>query len=192
MICLKYYQSIEKGPMKEIGTLNGLIVPIICLLIFGSGCGNSAEKDPFANCKYGQPKPIFSAEVAGIQQHNFELDDLVGIESISFPDSTSLKIFQSGCDQVKQEFQYEFSKSLVVEEPDFWTKKAIELFFRLGQLGPEFAVYHSWAEAIFQTKDQFRVGEAQEVQPGFYVRIDKVIGSNNAILMLTLSENSNI
>ena len=79
---------------------------VILLTLGLIGCQSNSGKDPFENCKYGKPKPIFPAESPMVNQHSFEIKGMEGIEEVSFSNGLSVTLVQTGCDYIQQEFQF--------------------------------------------------------------------------------------
>ncbi len=163
-------------------------------LIFGFlvlSCQNPSQENAFANCKYGKPEAIFSSEQEEVKKHQFTIKKQEGVENVSFESGLELIIYQSGCDYIKQQYQFEISQindTLDSSSQEYWIIKTIESFQKLGDLGPEFFSYSSWAQAIAERAGEFKLAEFLEVQPGFYVKIDRIESSNKNLLLVTLSE----
>jgi len=168
----------------------------ICLIVCGIllfSCQNNNEKDEFENCRYGEPKAIFDTEMEEVKSHQFRIKQKEGVENVSFTDGTELTIFQSGCDYIKQQFQFEMAvtnDSTDTSLPEYWIAATINVFQKLGSMGPDFFSYSSWAQAIAERAADFKLAEFLEVQPGFFVKIDRIESSDSHTLLVTLSEES--
>lgn len=160
---------------------------VFILLIF-TACGNLSSKDPFKNCKYSKPEAIFKLPNDRILDHTFEVQGIEGIEEVVFTNQQSLTVIQSGCDYITQEFQIKLSGNLRNQEHTFWINQSIGFFQFLGGLGSQYLVFNAWSQAIHELKDQIQLGAFQEIQPGYFVKIDRILSSDHAILMLTLTE----
>lgn len=160
-----------------------------CLVLLLSACeGNNQEEVPFANCKYGQPTAIFHDALPALTEHQFELKKTESVEKLVFNDSLELTLIQSGCDERKQEFQFKLNGPYQDQPPSFWIEKTMDLLQKLGRLGPDYQVFSAWAEALSMQGDQIRLAQPTQVQPGFFVRIDKIVSQDHATLLLILSE----
>ncbi|MCI5082551.1 MAG: hypothetical protein MRY78_12705 [Saprospiraceae bacterium] len=170
-------------------------MPRLVTIIFSSilmltliACGSEGTSDPFANCKYSQPAPIFKGPNTGIVSHSFKLEGTQGIEEVQFSNGMNLTLVQSGCDFIRQDFQFRLNGNLRNKEEAFWIQKAVESFQFLGSLGPQFLAFNAWGQAIENIKGEIRLGAYTELQPEYFIKLDRVLSSDHAILMLTLTE----
>ena len=159
------------------------------LIFFISGCSQSEkEAEPFADCKYGQPFAIFKPDLPQVNHHQFTISNSESTEITRFNDGLELTLIQTGCDTRKQEFQFKLSGSYQEQKPEFWVEATLDFLQKLGRLGPDYQVFNAWAEALALQSESIRLAQPLEVQPGFYVRIDKILSQDHAILLLILSE----
>lgn len=154
-----------------------------------SACnGTEKSSEPFADCKYGTPIAIFKPGLPGLVSHQFDLNETESIEQLEFKDSLELTLVQSGCDERKQEFQFKLMGNYQDQPNEFWVEQTLDLLQKLGRLSPDYQVFNAWAEALSLQQDKIRLAQPSEVQPGFFVRIDKILSQEHAILLLILSE----
>jgi hypothetical protein len=164
---------------------------LICLFFFSCGNKNQGSDDPFANCKFGKPEPVFSNDIPKISSHDFRLAGKEGIEKVVFENGVHLEIIQSGCDAVRQEFQFTLTGNFENASADSWALKAIEQFQYMGAFGEKFAPFSFWANAMQQSAQHFALGQPLEVQPGAFVTIDKIFSPDYTILIVVLSQQEN-
>lgn len=160
-----------------------LILLFFTILTFGCRQGG---KDNADNCKYGRPTPIFSSNPA-IQTHRFTASENEAEEQVLFKDSTRLTVIQSGCNEIRQQFQFELQGSYQEETPSFWIQKTIERLRSLGSMGPDYQAFNAWAQSIEAQQNELKLAESVALEPGFFVTIDGIVGAGNATLVLTLS-----
>ncbi len=151
-------------------------------------CQNQSADAYFADCRYGKPEAIFSEELDGVVEHSFRLKPREGIEELRFESGKRLTIVQAGCDSIRQDFQFYLPGSLPKADAEYWVGKAVEEFQQLGSIGPRYMMFSSWAQAIAARAETIQLTESTEIQPGFFVRIDRVVSQDHAMLMVTLSE----
>lgn len=157
------------------------------LLIFGilcSSCQQTREK----KCKYGKPEAIFSQTLPGVTLHVFSEFDQEAVERVVFKDSLEFTLTQSGCDHVRQLFEVKMLGNYQNRAPIFWVLESLELLQRLSNMGPAFQTFAVWAQSIETIKEEIKLSESTQVQPGFFVKIDRVLSEQNATLVLTLSD----
>jgi len=163
--------------------------PLILITMWlAAACGGSATQEGFADCRYGEPEPIFNESIPQIQSHDFELNKRKGIEEIDFTSGEELTIIQSGCDTIRQDFQFRLPGDYRDKTDMFWITKTVQEFQRLGDLGPEYLAFASWSQAISEKADAIQLSKSQQIQPGFYVTIEKIVSADHALLIVALSE----
>lgn len=148
----------------------------------------SATADPFSDCRYGTPKPIFNEGLRSVVQHNFQLEEDRAVETLSFDDGLRLSILQTGCDYIHQEFRFNLVDPYPGAPASFWIQEAINNFYRLGQMGSAYVIYASVADALNQRSGRISLGQSAELQPGFYAKIEDGKSDNGGLLIITLSE----
>ena len=151
-------------------------------------CASGEPEAPFEHCKYDRPEAIFYEGLPGLRTHNFQLDQHTGEETLQFSDGLVLKIIQSGCNTIRQEFHFRLPDKFGEEPESFWVSYTVELLERLGSLGPDYLAFSSWAKAIDRKEESIRLGRSLALQEGFYARIDRLQNDDYTILLLTLSE----
>jgi hypothetical protein len=164
------------------------LLSILFVLQFAS-CSNSSQNSSNSDCKYGSPTAIFSDTLQQISQHQFSTNNNESTESIVFEDGIELQILQSGCNNIKQEFQFKYQGNFQDRNLQQWTEEALKQFIRLSQLHPDYMVFQLWGQAIAAKAEEIKRAERIELESGFYFKLDWIAGSNDANLMLTLSEN---
>lgn len=172
--------------MKNISVLLTVLL-FITLSSISSSCGDSNE-DPFAKCRYGKPQAVFSSEVTQVQQHQFKVQGLEGIEEVKFANGMDLELIQSGCNEIKQTFNFRIPAQLEAQEEGFWIGMASEQLRYLSSLDPNYTDLQLWAQAIEAVASQLRLGEKMEVQPSFFVKINKVKSSDYSLVTVEFSQ----
>lgn len=176
--------------MKIIKVKPAIWFRILLLMAVGlSACQSpAAKKDGFAGCAYTPPEPIFSADLPGVKSHDFHLDTQESTEQVKFGDGVNLSIRQSGCDHRKQEFKFQIPGAYSTKNNGFWVREAVQQLRGLSELGPEYVVFEHWSESIARAAKNIQLSETAEVEEGFFVSVDRVLASDHATLMLTLSD----
>ena len=162
--------------------------PTLLLLVIFGGLIACGEKDPFADCQYGKPQPVFSNQTPRVVQHNFTIRALQGIEQVVFDNKTKLELIQKGCDDIRQEFVFEIPGSFSSQPDDFWIQRAVAQFRFLSALDPQYADLQLWAQAIEANAPQMKLGENTQVQPGFFVKINRIVSTDYVILTVEFSQ----
>lgn len=176
--------------LKHLSYLQSLV--FVALLVF-AGCADDpansySSADPFADCRYGAPKPIFSDGLRSVIEHDFRLEEDRAVETLSFDDGLQLLILQTGCDYIYQEFQFGLAEQYPGAPASYWIQESINKFYRLGQLGPAYVIYSSIADALAERSGRIALGESMELQPGFFARIENGNRRAGESLIVTLSE----
>ncbi|MEZ5044438.1 MAG: hypothetical protein R2828_31380 [Saprospiraceae bacterium] len=160
----------------------------ISLMLLTLGCSSDSTDDLFIDCAYSAPEKIFSEDLPSVSLHHFQMGNMQAEETLQFENGSKLKLIQSGCDYLKQAF--EFSSPMLERQKSatYWVEESLNLLKMISQLGPEFITYNSWASAIHQKTAEFELDKFLELQEGYYVKINHRNQKGDAILMLTLSE----
>jgi len=158
---------------------------LVFILILTVNCRRGAND---SDCKYGQPTAIFNESQPGIQSHTFSAANNTATEEVTFVDGLQLTLLQSGCNEIRQEFQFTLTENFQEQAPTFWIEQSIQYLRRLGSMGPAYSGFSTWAQIIEEQRENIKLAESTEIQPGFFVTIDRIIGANSATLVLTLSD----
>jgi len=162
--------------------------PLLFLLVLSWACSSDNSDDLFIDCRYSAPESIFTNALSGVEQHEFFLDKMIGEESLIFSDGSRLRLRQSGCDYLKQEFEYvspEFDRQKSIA---FWFEESIALLQRISELGPEYISYRQWAKAMEEKARSFEMDKNVKLGDGYYAKVSRQNARGAAILLLTLSE----
>ncbi|MEL6863397.1 MAG: hypothetical protein AAFP19_03215 [Bacteroidota bacterium] len=159
---------------------NWYLILYACLLLSFHACGPSSQSE----CEQGKPLAIFSPDLPGVIHHQFEQKGQNATEVLTFKDSLSLQLFQSGCHTVKQEFRFQWPGNYQQQDAAYWTDQAATLFRRLASLSEKQASFILWAQAISAAKDQVKLGQATELEPGTTLKLDKVLSPDQVTLII--------
>ena len=162
----------------------GLVAGLMLSLLFSCNRKSTAE----AECAAGLPEPIFSQDLSGIIEHKFNRSGQEGEEVVLFSDDLELTIFQSGCQEIRQE--YHFYLNQPIEEGD-WFRKAAELFYRLASLEESYFPYNAWGNAIERASGQYALAEIWEAEPGFFIQTDYIDSDSQPVLIVVLAQGGN-
>lgn len=161
----------------------------LLLILFITACGGatkSSSNEPFGNCQYGAPKAIFNAQIPKVEQHIFQLNAQSAIEKVQFDGGIALELIQSGCEKPKQEFQFTIPTSTRTFKDEDWLMMGIDLFAFMGNLAPELQPFLLWQGALKDKVNQLKVGLPHQLEPGFFVKMDKVARGDSGLLIMTL------
>lgn len=163
----------------------------IMLFVFTlSACGSGDAGTPsLADCPHPVPSAVFSDTLAAVVQHRFQLKPTESVEEVSFANGVNLTLIQSGCEARRQSFRFQLpGENFPANDPGFWITQTIEQLKFLASLSPIYQSLSAWSQVIEQQEAYIQLGEPFEVQPGFFIEIDKIQSAGYANLLLTLSE----
>lgn len=162
----------------------------ILIFLFSVGCTNTPSgQRSFSDCPNPAPVAVFSDKLDAVTNHQFQLKDLEGIEEVDFANGMHLTLIQSGCETIRQEFQFQIPGSnFPSDDTEYWVAEALRQLRYLAGLGPQYLSLNDWAQAIEINKDLFQLGEPVEIQVGFRVEIDRIRYADHATVLLTLSQ----
>lgn len=152
-------------------------------LVLLSSCGDSSPK-----CAYGSPTPIFSKDLEKVSTHHFTVNGQDASETIEFSNGLFLEILQGGCNSVRQEFRFLIPGESKEDVPAYWVAMAIDLFHLLGDISEKYLVYHQYGKALEEKGNNIKLGESFELGEGFGIKVDRIAGTNQNILIVELSQ----
>lgn len=140
-----------------------------------------------ASCKF-KPEPIFSKDLPHIVQYNFEKEGSQSLESMQLDRGIVLEIGQEVCGETKQEYRFTVKGDYATQSDSFWLKEASRQFVYLSSFSPKQAALKAWGDVIELRRSDMRIGEAREVQPGVFIRVDRVVNPEEATLSVVFSQ----
>ena len=152
---------------------------LFCVFLFG----NCQEKKKV--CTFS---PIFKADMPTVRKHHFEMKEGAGIELVAFKNGMQLEIEQDGCPEAKQQFTFFMRGDFSKMNDEAWKLLAVQNFKFMAEASPELVVFDAWSEAIKAILPQIKLAQAAQVQDKKYVRIDKILSPEQALLVVQLSE----
>jgi hypothetical protein len=167
-----------------------LLLSAFLLIFIAFSCGNSETK----TCKSGTPKAIFTDSMPTVKKQFFKLKqepsgEKVGIEMVAFENKLLLEVEQSGCNDIVQQFSFiMFGKFPEQSNDELWKALAIRHFRDLAKISPELTAFNGWADAIESVKKDLKLGEVTKVGEGFNVRIDRIVSTDKATLVVQFSQ----
>jgi hypothetical protein len=185
-----------RSPLSISGQRNGVSLsicstvyrPVVLLfaslvsLFFLFSCKTETGK-----CKFGDPIAIFSDTMEMVKKHHFEIKDKTGIEFVTFKNGMLLEVEQSGCNNIKQQYTFEIMGNFSKMEDAFWKVLAIKNAL-LATLSPKLNSLDAWAQAMDGVQDKLKLAEPIEVEKGIFIRLDKVVYGDRAMLVVQLSQ----
>jgi len=166
---------------KEI-KMNKLLAIYILFLITGWQCTT-----PPLGCQYGAPKAIFSNDQPEIKAHQFEHNGQLATEIIVFENEMELMVYQSGCDDIKQVFQFKLKGDLNELPPVFFIKQAYEQLNYMGKLSDDYLSFGQIGQIVEEKLSTIKLGESFTLQEHYFIKIDRILGKNEGILVIELS-----
>jgi len=155
----------------------------IFIILFLS-CTNNSANTKKKECPTPPPEAIFSKELTSISGHQFSIKGRNSEESLTFQDSSSVTIYQSGCEKIVQEYRFKLPPSSEKSRVNL----AIERLTFMSRLGPDYMTYGAWANAIVSLEKEFNANNAVQVEPGFFVGLDKLDTKERTTLIIKLFE----
>lgn len=138
-------------------------------------------------CKF-KPEPIFAKDLPHVLQYNFEKEGSQSLESILLDRGILLEVGQEVCGETKQEFRFTVKGDYAAQPDSFWLKEASRQFVFLSSFSPKQAPLKDWGDVIELRRNDMKIGLAREVQPGVFVRVDRVVNPEEATLSVVFSQ----
>ncbi len=139
------------------------------------------------SCKY-KPEPIFAKDLPHVVQYNFEKDGSQSLESLMLDRGILLEIGQEVCGETKQEYRFTVKGDYNAQPDSFWMKEATRQFVFLSTFSPKQAALKDWGDIIELRRHEMQLGQNREVQPGVFVRIERVLSPEEATLLVVFSQ----
>ncbi len=145
-------------------------------------CGENSSNDQKSACKAPLPQAIFNKDLAQISTHNFILKGHDAEEQVLFADGSELTLYQSGCEKISQEFRFKIPIQKEVDRVSL----SVERLMYLSNLEDKYMSFANWAQAIAGLEQEFAKTNDVEVEPGFYVGLDKIDSQKHSTVIIRL------
>lgn len=159
----------------------------ILQVLFWTACGSEASSE---KCKYGEPLAIFSEELEQIQSHSFQQNGQKAVEELLFADRTRLEIFQSGCNEIRQEFRFYLPAADTSLPDSLWFNMATDRMLFLGGLDSRYMSLGMTGQIIKENKAQMQLGQFQGMDFDSYIMVDRIAEPNNSMLIIVMEKRS--
>jgi hypothetical protein len=148
----------------------------ICLLI---ACDGEQK------CKY-KPEPIFSKDLKGVLQYNFETYGSQSLESVFFENNILLELHQDVCNQSAQEYKFTVKGDYSAYPDSLWIREAVRQLTYLSTLSPKQAALKEWAGILEVNRKRMKLAESTKISSGVYAKVDRILSPEQSILILNL------
>jgi hypothetical protein len=138
-------------------------------------------------CKY-KPTPVFEKGLPHILDYKYESKGAQSFESLLLDRGVLLELSQDVCNEMRQEFRFIVEGDFMAQPDSFWLKEASRQLVFLSSFSEKQAPLKSWADVIEMRRTEMQLGQDREVQPGIFVRVDKVNNPQQATLVVVLSQ----
>lgn len=145
----------------------------------------ACENQP--TCKF-KPEPIFSKDLPHVVQYNFEKEGSQSLESLMLDRGILLEVGQEVCGDTQQEFRFNVKGDFNTMPDSFWLKEASRQFVFLSSFSPKQAALKDWGDIIELRRPDMKLGLPHEVQPGVFIRVDRVVSPEEATLSVVFSQ----
>jgi hypothetical protein len=147
-----------------------------------SAC-NTEKKCPY------KPVPIFEKGLPHVLQYNFERKGTQSLESMMLDTGVLLEIGQDVCEISKQEYRFIVKGDRRNFADSLWLREASRQLVFLSSFSEKQAALKAWGDIIEERRMDMRLGQDREVQPGMYVRVDKVSSPEESTLIVLFTQN---
>ncbi len=158
---------------------------LLILILTALSCNLNSSKSE--KCRYGNAEPIFSPDYEKVVEHAFKKKGQLTFEQVVFENKMELEIQQSGCDSVRQVFQFKIPEDVQQEKPAYFKEMTIQVFGYLSQVSDKHFSLHHLGKVVSQHFQDIKLGKPFMMQENYYLKIDRILGRNDAILVVELS-----
>ena len=166
--------------LKEFSMKYFILFSTVFTLLFAISCG---EK----KCKY-KPTAIFEQGLPHIQQYNFEVQGQESMESVLMDTGVLLEIYQNICEESLQEYKFTVKGDFATFQDSLWLREASRQLVFLSSLSPRQSALKEWGDMIELRRSDMKIGENREVQPGIFVKVDRIVSPESGVLLLTFNQ----
>lgn len=138
-------------------------------------------------CKY-KPEPIFDKSLPHVEQYNFEKEGSQSLESLFLDTKVLLEIYQNVCPTSTQEYKFTVQGDFSQMADSLWMKEAVRQFVYLSSFSTKQRALKDWADVIELRRSEMKIGEDREIQPGIFVKVDRIVSPEKGVLLVTLSQ----
>ena len=152
-------------------------------VVFFYGCRGQQEQ----KCKYN-PEPVFNSAWAKVSDYSFEKNGTKAIEKVTFPSGVRLELFQTICNDTQQEYHFYMQGDYRNKPNEFWVEQAANRFFEMATIAEEVKGIAAWGIQIQKEPDRYILGEKINIENGISIKIDKLVGTNDAQVIITIGQ----
>ncbi len=158
-------------------------LPAACIVVslIAPGCQTNTT------CKY-KPSPVFEAGLPHVTDYHFEKKDNQSLESLMLDTGVLLEISQDICNESRQEYRFNVQGDFSKFPDSLWLKEATRQLVFLSTFSPKQAAFKAWADVIELRRGDMHLGEDREVEPGVFVRVDRVLSPQESTLVVVFSQ----
>ncbi len=155
-------------------------------LLLASAACSPQGKPP--RCPAGTPVPIASDTMAAVVQHQFERRGQESLEQIAWADGTTLELYQSGCDHIRQEFRFRLPDVALPESQPALAALAARRFRKMSGMSPAWVPFGQWADALEDLAPQVRAGVPLALPGGIRLRVDAIESGSEWWLIVVMEQ----
>jgi hypothetical protein len=177
---------------------NLLIISILTLLLYGC---KEQKTEQTTDCPYGAPQAILMQNALGVSDYTFEATGQNSTETAMLSDtffatdSLRFTLLQSGCETVRQEFQFELPAANYTNVADsFFVQRVAEGLRFIAERNPQSAqtFLPNFAAELFFAAGNVPLGQPlavdSEAVPKLRFVINKVVSETEGMVSLELFE----
>ncbi len=138
-------------------------------------------------CKY-KPAPVFEAGLPHVTDYHFEKQGNQSLESLMLDTGVLLELNQDICNESRQEYRFNVKGDFSKFPDSLWLKEASRQLVFLSTFSAKQSALKAWADVIEQRRSEMRLGEDREMQPGIFVRVDRVVSPEESTLVLVFTQ----
>ncbi len=167
--------------MLKIKFLQTVFAASALLVLLGSGCQQTVR------CKF-KPEAILSKDLPGVAAYNFEVQGIESLESVLFKSQLMLEIHQEVCNSTKQEYKFTVKGDYSAYPDSLWLRESVRQLTWLSTLSERQAPLRQWAGILEASRRGMKLAEEKEIQPGILVKVDRVLGPEQSVLLVNFAQ----
>ncbi|MCC7505395.1 MAG: hypothetical protein IT259_08845 [Saprospiraceae bacterium] len=137
-------------------------------------------------CPY-KPSPIFEEGLPHIEDYSYEAQGEQSREAFMTDRGIFVEIYQEVCEKTRQEYRFTAPGEGFLQMPDsIWLKEASRELVFLSSFSEKQAPLKQWADLIETSRPDIRMGQETELNPGIFVKVNKVAAADKGMLIVEL------
>lgn len=149
---------------------------------------------PEPECLFGEPRPIFSSDDEGLKQYSYSRDGQESSELFTLLSGQEVEIYQSGCDNVRQEYRFSsaLNEAILHQDSTYHQDSIVVLeaakgFLALSEIADDPVSFGQYAQILSQNARILPEGYMAGIEPGFAIGVYFVPMGQTSVVQVVMA-----